>query len=252
MTVSAETHAKLRHAQDLLRHVVANGDPAVIFDRALTLLIGELERTKFAKKKGRAPHQMAVAAQPVGRRHGKKNAVSARPDSETPAQLLPDTEAALESGVSADSVTVQRGAGRLLLATDSAHVGKTVNSVRTELTRQAAPSGGPTAACRSVSRRPRGIPSAVKRAVWTRDGGQCTFVGTAGRCPERGFLEYHHKVPFAAGGPATVENVVVMCRSHNNHEAERFFGAAALAGQRSCAGRAMGQREERTRSGPSG
>ena len=51
MTVSAETHAKLRHAQDLLRHVVPNGDPAVIFDRALTLLVEHLERAKCAARK---------------------------------------------------------------------------------------------------------------------------------------------------------------------------------------------------------
>jgi hypothetical protein len=46
--MSRETHDKLRRAQDLLRHSIPNGDPAAIFDRALTLLIGHLERTKCA------------------------------------------------------------------------------------------------------------------------------------------------------------------------------------------------------------
>ena len=49
VTLSAETHAKLRRAQDLIRHTIPNGDPAVVIDRALTLLVGELERTKVAK-----------------------------------------------------------------------------------------------------------------------------------------------------------------------------------------------------------
>jgi hypothetical protein len=48
-TVTRETHDKLRRVQDLLRHSVANGDPAVIFDRALTVLLAELERKKFAQ-----------------------------------------------------------------------------------------------------------------------------------------------------------------------------------------------------------
>jgi 5-methylcytosine-specific restriction endonuclease McrA len=48
VTVSAETHAKLQRAQDLMRHTVPNGDPAAIIDRALTLLVEELERTKIA------------------------------------------------------------------------------------------------------------------------------------------------------------------------------------------------------------
>jgi hypothetical protein len=47
-TASRETCEKLRRAQDLLRHAVPAGDPAVIVDRALTLLIAELERTKSA------------------------------------------------------------------------------------------------------------------------------------------------------------------------------------------------------------
>jgi hypothetical protein len=48
-TVSRETHDKLRRAQDLLRHTVPNGDPAIIFERALTLLVADLERTRLGK-----------------------------------------------------------------------------------------------------------------------------------------------------------------------------------------------------------
>jgi hypothetical protein len=37
MTVSRDTYGKLRRAQDLIRHMVPNADPAAIFERALTL-----------------------------------------------------------------------------------------------------------------------------------------------------------------------------------------------------------------------
>ena len=47
-TVTRETHDKLRQVQDLLRHSVPDGDPAAIFDRALTLLLAELRKRKFA------------------------------------------------------------------------------------------------------------------------------------------------------------------------------------------------------------
>jgi hypothetical protein len=43
-----ETYEKLRRAQDLLRHAIPNGDPALIVDKALTLLIAHVERTKLA------------------------------------------------------------------------------------------------------------------------------------------------------------------------------------------------------------
>ena len=46
VTISAETHAKLRHAQDLLRHALPDGDPAAVLDRALTLLVERLERDR--------------------------------------------------------------------------------------------------------------------------------------------------------------------------------------------------------------
>ena len=48
MTVSSATHDKLRRAQDLLRHCIPSGDPAAIFDRALTLLVADLEKRKLA------------------------------------------------------------------------------------------------------------------------------------------------------------------------------------------------------------
>jgi len=132
-TVSRETHDKLRRAQDLLRHVIPNGDPAAVFDRALTLLVEHLEKQKFA--------------------------ATSRPRNETQ----------------------------------------------------------PTAASRHV-------PAAVRRQVWARDAGRCAFVGSAGRCAEKGFLEFHHVVPFAAGGAADSVNIQLRRRAHNAFEAELFFG----------------------------
>ncbi|MBI4263711.1 MAG: hypothetical protein HY657_05010 [Acidobacteria bacterium] len=133
VTLGAETVEKLRRAQDLLRHTIPTGDPAAIFDRALTLLLDSLERTKLA-------------------------------------------------------------------ATDSPRPGR------------------PPAA------RSRHIPAAVRRGVWARDGGQCAFIGTEGRCAERGFLEFHHVVPYAVGGTATIETISLRCKRHNGYEAEQEFG----------------------------
>jgi hypothetical protein len=48
VTLSRETHEKLRRAQALLRHSVPTGDAATILDRALTLLIADTERRRLA------------------------------------------------------------------------------------------------------------------------------------------------------------------------------------------------------------
>ena len=79
------------------------------------------------------------------------------------------------------------------------------------------------------SGRARHIPAHVKRAVWQRDRGQCTFVGEQGqRCRSRKFLEFDHIDPVARGGKATVDAIRLRCRSHNQYEAERTFGTGFM------------------------
>jgi hypothetical protein len=45
---------------------------------------------------------------------------------------------------------------------------------------------------------------------------------------QSGFLEFHHVVPYAAGGETSVENLELRCRSHNAYEAEKYFGPGPL------------------------
>ncbi len=71
----------------------------------------------------------------------------------------------------------------------------------------------------------RGIAAAVKRHVWVRDGGQCTFVAHDGRrCPERNRLEYHHDNPYGRGGERSAGNIRLLCKCHNLYTAELDFG----------------------------
>jgi 5-methylcytosine-specific restriction endonuclease McrA len=76
----------------------------------------------------------------------------------------------------------------------------------------------------------RYIPAATRHEVWTRDGAQCAFVGSHGRCQERGFLEIHHVVPFAHGGPTTAANLQLRCRAHNQYEADQAGLSRPAAG----------------------
>lgn len=71
---------------------------------------------------------------------------------------------------------------------------------------------------------PAYIPAEVKRAVFIRDGGRCAFKGTHSRCGERAFLEFHHVIPRACGGQATVANIELRCRAHNGCEVDLWFG----------------------------
>ena len=72
---------------------------------------------------------------------------------------------------------------------------------------------------------PRYIPMDVRRVVWMRDEGRCTFTSEKGRrCTVVGRVEFDHVVPVARGGKATVENVRLLCPAHNQYEAGRILG----------------------------
>jgi hypothetical protein len=65
----------------------------------------------------------------------------------------------------------------------------------------------------------------VKRAVWVRDLGRCSFVAASGhRCGERRFVEFHHVDPYALGGEASVDGIELRCRRHNDYEGRLYFG----------------------------
>jgi hypothetical protein len=208
VTISAETHAKLRHAQDLLRHVVPDGDPAVILDRALTLLVERLERDR-AKKTIR-PQTVRRAVRTGGGEASTSDGGKSAGEREAQRR---EPERVEVSSAGADSEHAVR--------CDTPPKGGEVG-----VARGCPPGASPTAVCR------RRVPAAVVRAVWQRDEGRCTFVGVEGRCRETAFLELHHVVPVARGGPSTVENLAVRCRAHNQGEAVRDFGLEAVAAGR--------------------
>jgi hypothetical protein len=65
VTISGETVEKLRLAKDLLRHALPSGDDAEILDRALTVLVTDLVRKKFAATERPRPSRKAAS----GSRH---------------------------------------------------------------------------------------------------------------------------------------------------------------------------------------
>ncbi len=75
----------------------------------------------------------------------------------------------------------------------------------------------------------RHIPASVKRVVFERDGGQCTFSTKEGRrCTERDQLEFHHIRPFGRGGDRRPANIKMMCGIHNGYQAECDYGKEVM------------------------
>ena len=75
----------------------------------------------------------------------------------------------------------------------------------------------------------RHCPAAVARAVFLRDGKQCSYVSPDGRrCSARRCLELDHVVPWAVGGESTVENLRLRCRAHNQRHARQYYGRSRV------------------------
>ena len=70
------------------------------------------------------------------------------------------------------------------------------------------------------------MPAAIRRTVFERDGGRCTYVDERGeRCRD-------HRHPFGKLGPHTTTNLTLRCPAHNALAAEHDLGAEQMARQR--------------------
>lgn len=77
----------------------------------------------------------------------------------------------------------------------------------------------------SSRKRTRHIPADVRRAVYDRDGGRCTFEADGRRCDAADYIEFDHIVPYGKGGDHGVDNIRLRCRSHNGLAAQDAYGA---------------------------
>ncbi len=74
----------------------------------------------------------------------------------------------------------------------------------------------------------------MRRAVWKRDGGRCTYVSTGGRrCGTREFLEFDHVDGWARTRSHSAERITLRCQAHNQLRARQDFGERHMARFRS-------------------
>jgi len=97
---------------------------------------------------------------------------------------------------------------------------------------KAAGSHGDKDANTTAGERPRSryISRPVRRAVAERDQQRCAYISADGhRCTEIARLEFHHRHPFALGGPSTVSGLELRCNMHNDLQARMDFGDDFMA-----------------------
>jgi len=72
----------------------------------------------------------------------------------------------------------------------------------------------------------RHIPNSTRDKVWIRDGGSCQFRDrkTGRLCHSKFRLQIDHKYPFSLGGEHDLENLRLLCSSHNQLVARESLG----------------------------
>ncbi|HVO30881.1 MAG TPA: HNH endonuclease signature motif containing protein [bacterium] len=106
------------------------------------------------------------------------------------------------------------------------------------------------------AKRRKAVPAEVRRAVWERDEGRCVWETASGPCGSTWKVEGDHIIPEALGGEATVENMRLLCRDHNEQHARDVFGDAWIerckeeGRARSREGRRRANARGRPRTGP--
>lgn len=81
---------------------------------------------------------------------------------------------------------------------------------------------------RPVKGNPRRVPWSVRKQVWERDGGRCSYEAEDGtRCGSTSRLQYDHIQPWALGGRSgDAANIRLLCRAHNLRLGRRAFPEA--------------------------
>jgi hypothetical protein len=88
---------------------------------------------------------------------------------------------------------------------------------------KAAAHDSPVPAPVRVNAKTRSIPSAIRHAVYFRDGGKCR------NCRSAHAVEIDHIVPFSKGGSHDLYNLRLLCRACNQRHAIESFGSAKMA-----------------------
>ena len=72
----------------------------------------------------------------------------------------------------------------------------------------------------------RVIPSSLRKHIWERDEGRCTYVHpqTRRKCSSKHLLQIDHIRPFSLGGKSEVNNLRLLCAGHNRLRSEKTFG----------------------------
>ena len=200
--IDADCHEGLEHLRGLLSHV----DPRMTIGRLVGRIVQEaLDR----HDPSRPPRRARTGNRPA---QGESEPAPASKEQATPepGHAVSMQDAAIPDATPAPERTPHP------TPTCASSTGQEATDRRVAVGAKLAGSVTPTAKPRATG---RAIPAAVRRQVWQRDGGRCSYLDrrTGRRCNSRHLIEIDHVVPYAQGGGADPGNLRLLCHAHHRH-----------------------------------
>ena len=205
-TIDAECQQGLEQLRGLLSHV----DPRMTMGQ----LVGRLVREALDRHDpSRPPRRARGGSRPAD---AKANA---------PRTPTPESQPAVErraASTTKDAAIPAGAAPTPARAVRPIPISAPPPSTQEETARPAATGAKPTGAATPTAKpcaSGRAISAGVRRQVWQRDGGRCSYADpqTGRRCNSTHLIEIDHIVPHALGGGADPGNLRLLCGAHHRH-----------------------------------
>jgi hypothetical protein len=277
-TADVELRDLIERARAVASHRLPKGDLASLLKLALTTFVQQEEKRRFAI--GGKPRKAAGGGKPRAVAAGASRKITQVQVSASQSTLAGSASQSTLGGSATESkhgkVTAERWPGKVTAQSRTGEVaadcsraqqkcaGSRSDAVEASVFRgcempredeTGATSPGEVLAkskrpCCATSRsgigkRSRYVSAAVRREVYLRDCGRCSFVsGDGRRCEARAFLELDHVEPWVALGRSEADNLPLRCRAHNGLHAHHCFGALHIAGKIAARRRAAQARRE--------
>ena len=213
-TIDAECQQGLEQLRGLLSHV----DPRMTMGQLVGRLVQEgLDR----HDPSRPPRRARSGSRPAD---AKTNAPRTPTPEQAQRRSVPAAKHAVRPADAAKDAAIPAGA-----APTPARAVRPIPtspppppSTQEETARRAATGAKPTGAATPTAKpcaSGRAISAGVRRQVWQRDGGRCSYADpqTGRRCNSTHLIEIDHIVPHALGGGADPGNLRLLCGAHHRH-----------------------------------
>ena len=206
-TIDAQCQQGLEHLRGLLSHV----DPRMTMGQ----LVGRLVREALDRHDpSRPPRRARSGSRPAD---AKANAPRTPTPESQPAVERRAASTTNDAAIPAGAAPTPARAVRPI-PTSAPPPPSTQEETARRAASGAKPTGAATPAAKSCASG-RAISAGVRRQVWQRDGGRCSYVDpqTGRRCNSTHLIEIDHIVPHALGGGADPGNLRLLCGAHHRH-----------------------------------